>query len=339
MSASTEPVSFPEGLNPPPRKPLAQLPTPLEYLKRTSEDLGASLWVKRDDLTGTALTGNKVRKLEYLIAEAEQMGAKGLVTCGGVNSNHARAVALSAARLGWSAHLLLRGQERHPPQGNLLLDQWVGANITFVNPEAYAQRTSLMADIATREGNSYVIPEGGSNGLGALGYVRCAIELAHQVKNHGIRLSRVVHACGSGGTTAGLALGFAALGMDVDLLSVAVSQDAAHFNPIIQNIIDETVHRSWVAPSLASKAKWRVLEGYVGRGYAQTSPEEMITLRRFARKEGLVVDPVYTGKALIPIVRGDLPPIDGATVFLHTGGIFELFQFAEDVTVAVKTDV
>jgi D-cysteine desulfhydrase len=322
-------MSFPRALQEPPRVPLGRLDTPLEPLRRTGERLGLDLWVKRDDLTGAALSGNKVRKLEYLLAEAEARGASPLVTCGGVNSNHARATAVAAARRGARAHLLLRGEDRRPPRGNLLLDRFVGAQVSFIAPDAWADRATRMAELAGADG--YVIPEGGSNGLGALGYVRAAAELLRDADRAGVELARVVHACGSGGTTAGLALGFAALGADVEVLSVAVMKDAAHFDPIVRDVLADAVRRGFAPEAMARRARWTIVEGFVGEGYAETTPGEMQALSEVARREGLILDPVYSGKAFFLVSRGALPPTGGATVFLHTGGLFELFAYPEMV--------
>ena len=319
------------GIVEPPRIQLARTPTPLERLDRTSRHLDIDLWVKRDDLTGTALSGNKVRKLEYLLADLKAQGCTGVVTCGGVNSNHARATAVAAARLGLRAHLLLRGADRVPPSGNLLIDRWVGAQTTFVDQAGWLERNARMKEIAEVEGGYGVIPEGGSNGLGALGYVRCAAELVSDMRRLGVDIRRIVHACGSGGTTAGLALGLAALELDIDVIAVAVMADRKHFDAVIRSIVEDAVVRGWVAETIARRARWTVLDGYVGQGYAKTSPEEMAAHHALARREGVIVDPVYTGKAFLPIARRELRETAGTTVFLHTGGLFELFAYPNEV--------
>jgi D-cysteine desulfhydrase len=315
----------------PARLPLANAPTPLERLpERPAGGLPAGLWVKRDDLTGVGLSGNKVRKLEFLAAEAVARGARALVTCGGVNSNHARATAVAAARLGLTARLVLRGEDRRPPAGNLVLDRWLGARITFITEAQWADRDALLAEAAGDDG--YVIPEGGSNALGSLGYARAAQELLTQAEAAGLGLRHVVHACGSGGTTAGLALALAAAGReDVELLSVAVCNDAAYFDARVHAILDEAVARGWATPEVRGRARWRILDGHKGPGYARTTPEALKAHAQVARAYGLFVDPVYTGKALLGLAdltrRGELAP--DATVFVHTGGIFELFAFAD----------
>lgn len=322
----------------PQRLSLARLDTPLERLLPRGEPIDAEVWIKRDDLTGVALSGNKVRKLEWLCAEAQQAGATTLITCGGVNSNHARATAVAAARLGLQAHLLLRGSDRNPPAGNLLIDRVLGARITFIEAEQWPERDALMADIAERlfeeGGRGYVIPEGGSNAVGSLGYADAAREIVEQAAQEGLQLRRIFHACGSAGTAAGLALGLAALGrQDVQVHAVAVCNDGPYFDARIQTIIEESVTRGFVTEAVAKRARWQVVEGFKGRGYALTTPEEMQAHAALARSHGLFVDPVYTGKAFVALRAaaraGDLK--EGATVFLHTGGLFELFAYAEEV--------
>jgi D-cysteine desulfhydrase len=319
--------------------PLARLPTPLEPLERLGAAVPGGLWVKRDDLTGVALSGNKVRKLEFLCARAQAQGADTLVTCGAVTSNHARATALAAARLGMGSHLVLRGAEPDPPDGNLLLDRLAGAGITFISVAAWPDRAALMEAEAQRlraaGRRPYVIPEGGSNALGALGYAVGARELLDQAAAQGVTVGRIVHATGSGGTTAGLALGCAAAGReDVEVVGVAVCDDRAYFDAVIARILDDAVEAGYVPARLRDRARWRILEGYKGLGYARTTPEEMVRIAAAARVEGLVLDPVYTGKAfraLLAEAHAGRGPGRGATVFVHTGGIFGLFSFAEAI--------
>jgi D-cysteine desulfhydrase len=307
----------------PDRVPLAHIPTPLE----PAPAFGPRVWIKRDDLTGSALSGNKVRKLEFLLAEAQRRDHRRVVTCGGVNSNHARATAVAAAQLGLQSHLVLRGSDRRPPVGNLLLDRFVGAHVHFIDPTEWPQVTERMAALADDHGDCTIIPEGGSNGLGALGYARAAYEILEGAEREGLEVKRVVHAVGSGGTTAGLALGFAAAGRtDVEVLGVCVCDDAAHFDRRIRSILDDAVAQGY-APS-DSGARWTIREGFVGAGYALTSAAEMRRLSRVAQSTGLVFDPVYTGKALFGLLA-EPPPSDGVTVFVHTGGIFELFAYAD----------
>ncbi len=327
------PLDLPEKLD------LARLPTPLERLDRVREATGLDVWVKRDDLTGSALTGNKVRKLEYLAAEAVRLGRDTLVTCGAVNSNHARATAVVAARLNMRSHLVLRGHPTYPPTGNLLLDRMLGAETTFITREQWAEREEIMEAIGRKLGArrlaAYLIPEGGSNALGCLGYAHAVEELLRQEKEHGIRIRRIVHAAGSGGTTAGLALGVAAADRtDIDVIGVAVCDDKAFFDERIGGILDEAVEAGFVTPELRARTCWQIQDGYKGEGYGLTTPREMERIARLAREEGIFLDPVYTGKAFTALTEefeaGRLDS-EGQTVFLHTGGIFGLFQYGEEV--------
>ena len=327
------PLDLPEKLD------LARLPTPLERLDRVSEATGLDLWIKRDDLTGSALTGNKVRKLEYLAADAVARGADTLVTCGAVNSNHARATAVVAARLNMRSHLVLRGHPTYPPTGNLLLDRMLGAETTFITREQWAERDEIMEAIARQLGArrqaAYLIPEGGSNALGCLGYARAVEELLAQEAAQDLRIRRIVHATGSGGTTAGLALGVAAAGRDdIDVIGVAVCDDRAFFDERIGGILDAAVAAGYATKALRDRARWQIEEGYKGEGYGLTTPREMERIARVAREEGIFLDPVYTGKAFSALVgefeAGRLDG-EGQSVFLHTGGIFGLFQYGEEI--------
>ena len=303
----------------PARLSLARRPTPVESF--TIGD-GVRVLIKRDDLTGVALSGNKVRKLDYLLAAAR--GASRVVTCGGVNSNHARATAVACAQLGLPCRLVLRGEDRRPPTGNLLLSRFVGASIRFIAAEEWKRVDEIMAEEAGTDG--YVIPEGGSNGLGCLGYVDAAEELLEEL---GDRVGRIVHAVGSGGTTAGLALGLARAGRtDVEVVGVCVCDDGPSFDRRIRGILDDAVDRGHVGEAEASAARWRIQEGFVGPGYAETDEAAMAELRSLAR-HGLILDPVYSGKAFRALPR--LDPTEGETVFIHTGGIFELFAFADQI--------
>ena len=326
-------------LDPPARASLARLPTPLEPLERIGAAEGLALWIKRDDLTGAALSGNKVRKLAFLAAAALARGADPLTPGGAVTSTPARAPAAAAARLGLRAHLVLRGSEPALPDGNLLLDRLVGAGTTFITAEQWTDREAIMAavadELAAAGRRGYVIPEGGSNAHGAMGYAVAAWELLEQAREAGIAVRRIVHAVGSGGTTAGLALGLAALGRpDIDVLGVAVCDDRAWFDGVIHRILDDAVEAGFARPAIRDEARWEIVEGYKGLGYARTTPEEMELCARIARTEGVILDPVYTGKAFRALLaehRGGRFEGPGATVFLHTGGIFGLFSFADAI--------
>ena len=324
----------------PAREPLAALPTPLVPLERTGAALGVELWCKRDDLTGLELTGNKVRKLEFLLADARAQGADTVITCGGAQSNHCRATAIAALRLDMRAVLLLRTQDpAQPPEttGNILLDHLAGAELMWIDHAAYADRTRALAAAAERVqaagGRPYVIPEGGSNALGAWGYVAACQELRPQLAALPIKPTTIVHASGSGGTTAGLLLGSRLYDLDslsVRVATVNVSNDGAYFTRAIHHICSEFDDRYGTQCSISAD-DIDVIDGYVGRGYALSRPEELTVLRDVARNEGILLDPVYTGKAFYALTQElmrDPRRFGERIVFLHTGGLFGLFAHA-----------
>lgn len=301
----------------PPRVDLARLPTPLERFDRLLD--GRPVLVKRDDLTGTALTGNKVRKLEYLLADAQARGARRVLTCGAIQSNHCRTTAIAAARLGLGCVLFLRTARPAPATstGNLRLDRLVGAEVHFVTPEQYRERDARMREAAGADG--YVVPEGGSNALGSWGYIRAIDEMAAQWD---APPSAVVCATGSGGTLAGLAIGLRRRALDIPVYGVAVCDDAAYFRGIVERISAEATTR-WPTLPRVLAADVRVLEGFKGRGYALSTPEEMSDIEAIARRSGLILDPVYTGKAFRPLLY-DGDRFGPRPLFVHTGGIFGL---------------
>jgi D-cysteine desulfhydrase len=312
------------------RLALGHLPTPLQRPQRLAEALGVDLYVKRDDMTGGAEAGNKLRKLEYLLAAALDEGADCLITCGGLQSNHARATALLGASLGLRSVLFLRTAtplERLPPEGNVLLDRLVGAEIRLISPEVYRNRTAVMAEAAAEiraaGGRPYVIPEGGSNGLGALGYVRAMAEVRQQLDlglAGGKPFDVIVHACGSGGTAAGTALGAARYEVADEVRAMAVCDDEATFARITLQIMDEA---RALDLSLGASIQLLIDDSAKGPAYAVSTPEQRKRIVAAARLSGLMLDPVYTGKAFAGLwalaERGEL---EGKRVlFLHTGGL------------------
>jgi D-cysteine desulfhydrase len=317
---------------------LARLPTPLEPSRRLGASLGLELLYKRDDLTGLELSGNKVRKLEFLVADAEAAGADTLVTCGGVQSNHCRATAFAAAKRGLAAVVVLRVADpaRPPaPEANALLDLLAGAELRFVSHEEYRRRGEVMegiaAELRARGRHPYVIPEGGSNALGSLGYVRAVEELHGQLPEAWRRGSvTVAYAAGSGGTGAGIELGVRRAGWsDARPVGFAVCNDAAYFRAAIAAVCEDA-RRRWPELPEVPDAEIAVDDGFVGPGYAQATPEGLEIVRRAAREDGVLLDPVYTGKAMLGLagraVEGVLPA--RRVVLFHTGGAFGLFPFA-----------
>jgi D-cysteine desulfhydrase len=330
-------ISFPERIS------LARTPTPLERLERTSEVLGVEMFIKRDDLTGAELSGNKVRKLEFLLADALAQGADTVLTCGGEQSNHCRATALAATRLGLRSRLLLRtaDPDQPPPTaGNILLDRMAGAEIQWISPADYARRAEIMnaqAETLGRAGRRpYLIPEGGSNAIGSWGYVRAAEELDRDLAGLPARPTTIVYACGSGGTGAGLLCGAALLGWErrgIRVTGVNVCDDRAYFVRVIGQICRDFAVRTGL-PVAVSDGDIDLADGHVGLGYARSRPEELAAIIELARREAIVLDPVYTGKAFHGLLRElerDRGRFGERVVFLHTGGIFGLFPAAEQM--------
>ncbi len=328
-------VQFPE------RVALAATPTPLVFLERSSELLGVEVWVKRDDMTGIELSGNKVRKLEFLMADALAKGCDVVVTGGGEQSNHCRATALAATRLGLKSVLCLRTTDtRKPPQtrGNILMDRLAGSEIVWIDHEDWARQEEVYQEQATRlrkDGKTpYIIPEGGSNALGAWGYVVCAQELAGELAALAEQKpTTIVYACGSGGTGAGLQLGAALFGFaerNIEVAGVNVCDDADYFKTKIAKICDEVIASASLAVTIP-KESISIVDGYVGKGYAQSSQEELECLRAMAEREAIFLDPVYSGKAWYGVVselQKDPGCFGERIVFVLTGGLFGLFPQA-----------
>ena len=305
----------------PDRIALARLPTPLEALHFDWKGRAHRLWVKRDDLTGTVISGNKIRKLEYLLCDAKNRGAQRVLTCGGLQSNHCRATAVAAARLGLQSTVYLRVRQPErlasPPSGNWRICAQVGADIRFVTPEDYAERDALMANDAGP--NDVVIPEGGSNALGAWGYIRAVDEMSEQWQEPP---TSIVCAVGSGGTLAGLLMGVARRGLQIPVFGVCVCDDRDTFQTIVARITQDA-HGLWPALAPIPAEEVSIVEGYVGRGYALSTPEESQDIATIARTTGTFLDPVYTGKAFRALLCE--PELFGPRpLFVHTGGIFGL---------------
>ncbi len=319
------PVRYPDRIR------LANLPTPLVRLERLSSQLGgAQLWIKRDDLTGLELSGNKVRKLEYLLADAIASDCDTIVTVGSVQSNHCRATAAACARLGLRAHLVLWGDPPPAPVGNLLLDRLFGAGITFVAREDYEQRGDAVADAAVEQLRAEgrrprLIPTGGSEPLGCWGYIRAAAELAEQLVARGIDACDVVVPLSSGGTYGGLLLGVLLHRLEqLTIHAVPVSDDVATHRERVCRLCHEAVEM-FDFPIFCDESRLSFIDGYIGPGYGEVYPELIETIRLAAREEGLILDPVYTGKAFCAVldqIRQDRLGRERPVVFIHTGGAF-----------------
>ncbi len=304
---------------------LAQLPTPIEALPHLSIIFGGpQLFIKRDDLTGLGFGGNKTRKLEYLAGDALAKGCKTLISTGAVQSNHCRQVAAAAARLGMGCILVLAGEEPEEPQGNLYLDLLSGAEVIFVPKD---QRDQKLAEISRQaeEANRqpYLIPYGGSNAIGAMGYCFAMRELLEQ----GLNPDWIVFATSSGGTQAGMLLGARETGSRAKILGISVDKPAREFSETIAEIANSG------AALLQLKARFTpkeilVNDNYCSSGYGVLTPAEKKAIQLFARHEAILLDPVYTGRAaagLIDLIHQGFFRPDEKVLFWHTGGTPALF--------------
>lgn len=323
-----------------PRVSLAHLPTPLEHLPRLSEHLGGpDLYVKRDDCTGLASGGNKTRKLEYSMAAALEEGADTIITVGAVQSNHVRQTAAAACRLGLNCEVLLEHRIAEPSEyyagsGNVLLDRIFGANLReYPGGTDFDKAMTEVADeVRGKGGKPYVIPGGASNKIGALGYVNCAIELLGQIDEQGLDIGHIVTATGSAGTQGGLIVGLKAMKSAIPLLGIGVSIPQQDQEEKVFKLACETA--DYIGKSGCVSREDVVANcNYVGDGYGVPTESMNEAVLMLARTEGLLFDPVYSGKGLagmIDLIRdGTLG--DGNIVFLHTGGSAALFAYADQL--------
>jgi D-cysteine desulfhydrase family pyridoxal phosphate-dependent enzyme len=328
------------------RFPLANLPTPMHAAPRLRDALGGSdrcprILIKRDDLTGLALGGNKARKLEFLIADALHQSATVVVTTGAVQSNHARMTAAAARAAGLEVVLVLTAEEADPPlQGNLLLDRLFDATIHYVPPPADpmlatsdvedAKVKEVVDDLQARGERPYVIPVGGSSGVGVLGYVWGTEEIVQQLGSAGEHPARLYYASGSRGTQAGLTLGAKVHGAPYEVYGVAVSGGESFKCERALRIANEAATLAGMATRLDAEELMTDQE-HIGAGYGIPTAECLEAIRLLARSEGILLDPVYTAKAMAALIHhvrtGALDPA-ATVVFLHTGGVPALFAHA-----------
>lgn len=317
----------------PKRIRLANLPTRIEKLDKLTQLLGGpDLYIKRDDHTGIEVSGNKIRKLEFAVKEAIEMGCDYLITCGGIQSNHARATAAVAVKTGMKCCLVLRGSSDAEIDGNLFIEKLLGADVRFITSKEYKlNRMEIMEEIKHElEGKGfrpYVIPEGASNGIGTFGYYNCFNEIVEQEKVLGVHFDAICVATGSGGTQAGLILGNKLLNNPSKIFGINVCDDEEYFKNKIYQVLQES--SKYLEKELELERKdINILDGYVGKGYALSRPEELNFIREFARLEGIILDPVYTGKAMYGITeeikKGSFKTCKNL-LFIHTGGLFGLF--------------
>ena len=322
-----------------PRVNLAHLPTPLEPMDRLSEELGGPrLWVKRDDCTGLSSGGNKTRKLEFLMADAQAQGADTIITQGATQSNHARQTAAAAAKLGMACHILLEDRTgsndpNYILNGNVLLDRLHGATVSKrpSGADMNAEMTALGETLLEAGSKPYIIPGGGSNPIGALGYVNCARELTEQAASTGLKIDALVHATGSSGTQAGLVAGLAALRSDIHLLGIGVRAPQEKQESMVHDLAQRTADHMGSGMTIAQDTV-RANCNYVGGGYGVPTDGMVAALKLLARTEGLLFDPVYSGKGLDGLIdqirKGYFDGMDNV-VFLHTGGSAALFGYPE----------
>ena len=321
-----------------PRLRVAHLPTPLEPLHRISASLGGpNLWIKRDDCTGLATGGNKTRKLEFLMADALERGADCVITLGATQSNHARQTAAFAAKLDLRCHLLIRDlgaehDDHYRHNGNVLLDELHGATITLADADADmdAELAQLIERLVDDGMTPYVIPGGGSNEIGALGYVDAAAELLSQANDRALPIDHVILATGSAGTQAGLVVGLEAMNTSVSALGISVSTTKHEQEEKVLDLCRRTTEYMGLDGDLVAKDNVVVDSNYIGDGYGLPTEQMVEAVTMMARLEGVLLDPVYTGKAfagLIDLIReGHFDPGENV-VFLHTGGSAGLFAY------------
>ncbi|MCP4471778.1 MAG: D-cysteine desulfhydrase [Gammaproteobacteria bacterium] len=321
-----------------PRLHFAHLPTPLEPLERISKHLdGPNLWIKRDDCTGLSSGGNKTRKLEFLMAEAIEQGADTIITQGATQSNHARQTCAAAARLGQECHILLEDRtgyhdEAYAHNGNVLLDQLHGGSISLrpADSDMNAEMEHLAQQLRDDGKKPYVIPGGGSNETGALGYVNAAFELTHQANERSLQIDHLLHATGSAGTQAGLVVGMQAMNSGIPVYGVGVNAAKQQQEEKVFDLAQRTLDFMDLSQGLVAREDVVANSDYVGEGYGLPTDSMVEAVKMLASFEGILLDPVYAGKGfagLIDLVRKGHFKKGENVVFLHTGGSVSLFAY------------
>ena len=317
-----------KNINDLPRVSLGVFPTPFYKLESISAKYGKNIWIKRDDMCGVALGGNKVRKLEFLLADAKAQGCDTVFTTGGAQSNHAMLTAACAARLGMKCILILKKRGVTEHKGNLVLDDIYGADVRFMNTDSYddiyAEMHRVGEELAKEGHKSYYIPVGGSNPLGAVGYVNGVREFTVQALAAGIRVGHIVSATGSGGTTAGLLLGAKLYQPGVKVTGMGVDDDP--FEEIVPTLAAGAAELLEV-PFERTPDDFQMVY-HLGQGYAIPNAEDTPYIEELARMEGILLDPVYTGKAwtgMLKLLQEGYFDGQDNIVFVHTGGAAALF--------------
>lgn len=337
------------------RQNLAHLPTPIQFLDKLSQDLGANVYVKRDDFSGLELSGNKIRKLEFSLAEALAQGCDTVITTGAIQSNHCRATAFACQKLGLSCTLVLTAQKPEHYEGNTFLDLMAGADLRYIGDGSQRDEyiETLMADLKKAGNKPYYIPVGASNAVGSLGYMNCYEEILEQEKDLNLSFDAICLAVGSGGTYAGLWYANALNEGSKDIVGICVCDDAVTFTAEVDQIVrdlNKGLDRNVLPKHLSAeecidannspemqliKAPGYIFnDQYIGEGYAKTTEAEIKFLIDMAGKTGIVFDPCYTGKAF----RGLVSEINKGgfkdhknILFIHTGGLFGWTRESMDI--------
>jgi L-cysteate sulfo-lyase len=329
-----------------PRIHLAHLPTPLEFLPRLSKHLGGpNIYVKRDDCTGLGTGGNKTRKLEFLIADAIEKKATSIITPGAIQSNHARQTAAAACKIGMKCELVFEKRTDNPTElylnsGNVFLDYLFGAKIRVVDKgsDMEAEMQKVAEELRNKGEVPYIIPVGGSNPVGELGYVDCALEIIKQTNERDLVIHHIIHASGSGGTQSGLICGLKAMKSEIPLLGISVSALKSDQEEKVFNLACNT--SEYLGLSGIIKREHIVANSdYVGKGYGMPTKEMNDALIMLARLEGMLFDPVYTGKALagmISLISDNYFNNDENILFIHTGGTAGLFAYQDQLNIGKK---
>lgn len=311
-------------------------PTPIERVKNLPQlPKGFEVFIKRDDLTGFCLSGNKIRKLEFIFYDVLEKNADTLITCGGFQSNHARATAILGTHFGLKSVLILFGEDSPVLDGNLFLNKLVGAEIKYIPQDRYEELDAIMEEVSSelkKEGRKpYIIPEGASNELGVWGYIKASLEIKKQLEKMKLKIDKVVTAVSSGGTYAGLFLGSKSLNWEVQIYGINVRDTACISVDRIYQLMMLTKEKFELKVDF-EKEEIKIIDGYVGEGYAKSKKEELHLIKTVAENTGIILDPVYTGKAMYGLVdqlkKGRFSKED-KILFLHTGGGFGLFPIKE----------
>ena len=318
-------MKFPE------RVELANLPTPVHRLGSLSDAFGVDVFIKRDDMTGCAESGNKIRKLGFVVADALKKGCDTLVTCGGADSNHARATAIACRRYNLTPVLILRSPKTELV-GNLLLDSLVDADIRFFDEDEYYTnlngiKEKVMDELERNGRKPYWVPTGASMPIGAVGYARCASEIADYQKETGVTFDRIYFATGSGGTAAGLLVGSKAFRLLAELIGVNTGEDTEELRKTTRSVAEECAELLGLSHSFRPEDV-KILDGYDAGGYGVVDKNVVKTIKKFAKEEGIILDPVYTAKAaagLLGELQSGRIKKGEKVLFIHTGGLFAIF--------------